>query len=262
MAGANPYAPPQASGRREGRALTGAPMLVRSAATRTAPGPPGGWLFAHLEALRTDPMRFLDRLHAEYGDVVHPHGADVHLPRLPPQQIPLHSARPRRELREAHHGLQPLAPGAGDGLVTSEGELWRRQRRIMKPAFHKERLAGFAETITTATGRLIERWAAADGPVDVNAEMMRLTLGIAGRAFFGMELSEDQALADAFSVALTYVNHYLLRVGHPPLFVPTQRTQAQRGAALPRWLGRRAHRPPQAAAARARPARHAPRSQG
>ncbi len=66
----------------------------------------------------------------------------------------------------------------GNGLVLNEGSFWRRQRRLMQPAFHRRRLAGFAEVMTEETARMLDGWEArvsGGRPFDVAMEMTLLT---------------------------------------------------------------------------------------
>ena len=79
-----------------------------------------------------------------------------------------------------------LEPGLGRGLLTSEGETWRRHRRIMAPAFDHRSIAGYAPVITGVTNDLLTRWDALpdSGEVDVGAAMMHTTLHIISRTMF------------------------------------------------------------------------------
>jgi cytochrome P450 len=85
-----------------------------------------------------------------------------------------------------------LEPGLGRGLLTSEGETWRRHRRIMAPAFDHRSIVGYAPIITEVTGGLLEQWdALADsGEIDVAAAMMHTTLHIISRAMFSSDSDE------------------------------------------------------------------------
>jgi cytochrome P450 len=81
-----------------------------------------------------------------------------------------------------------------DGLLTSEGAPWRRQRRLMQPAFHWERLVTLAGAMTDSTLAMLDRWepAAETGePLDIAAEMGSLTLRITGQVLFGVDIAED-----------------------------------------------------------------------
>jgi cytochrome P450 len=65
----------------------------------------------------------------------------------------------------------------GNGLVTSEGDFWRRQRRLIRPAFHRQRISGYGDVMVEYTKRTIDSWR--DGEeCDLHRDMMRLTLEI------------------------------------------------------------------------------------
>jgi cytochrome P450 len=91
----------------------------------------------------------------------------------------------------------------GDGLLTSEGEFHLRQRRLVQPAFYKERLENYAGVMVECAGRAQSRWQ--DGEVrDIADEMMRLTLAIVGRTLFSKDVESEatavgQALTDILS---------------------------------------------------------------
>ena len=85
-----------------------------------------------------------------------------------------------------------LRPVIGDGLVTSEGDLWRRQRRITAPAFHRRRLAQLAGAMSRIARQRVDRWRAPcerGEPVDVDREMSSLTMEIVARTLFSMDMS-------------------------------------------------------------------------
>jgi cytochrome P450 len=91
----------------------------------------------------------------------------------------------------------------GNGLVNSEGDFWRRQRRLAQPAFHRQQLASFVDLMAGATAELIERWkgiAGGDQSTDVAGDMMRLTRAIVTRTLFSVEPGVD---ADAMNRDLT-----------------------------------------------------------
>ena len=94
----------------------------------------------------------------------------------------------------------------GDGLVLSEGSFWRRQRRLMQPAFHRRRLARFAEVMTEETAKMLDGWEArvsGGRPLDVAMEMTLLTQRIIVKAMFGEDVgAEGGRIARAFETAL------------------------------------------------------------
>lgn len=85
----------------------------------------------------------------------------------------------------------------GNGLLTSEGSFWLRQRRLAQPAFHRQRIAAMGALMTSAAVETAEHWEAkvASGePVSMVHEMSRLTLKVVGEALFGTALSAKAAL--------------------------------------------------------------------
>lgn len=143
----------------------------------------------------------------------------------------------------AHQGLRLFL---GDGLLTSEDPLHRRQRRLVQPAFHRERIAGYARTMSAAAARWHGRWAslaaegvrgAADGAgpgevaLDVAAEMNALTLGIAGETLFGARVEGAAAdVAGAVTAALGIAPLAFLPFGRLALASPLPAARRFRNA--------------------------------
>src|SRR5262249_5315257 len=95
-----------------------------------------------------------------------------------------------------HYRLRSAARTLGQGLLTSEGEFWRGQRKLAQPAFHRERIAGYGQLMVDFTERMLQSWAA--GQVrDVQGDMMRLTLEIVAKTLFDAEISGDSGHASA-----------------------------------------------------------------
>lgn len=95
-----------------------------------------------------------------------------------------------------------LARVLGQGLLTSEGEFWKRQRRLVQPAFFRERILSYGGLMTAYTNRLLDGWR--DGEVrDVHRDMMRLTLEIAARSLFNVAIEGDAGtIGKALNVVL------------------------------------------------------------
>jgi cytochrome P450 len=89
----------------------------------------------------------------------------------------------------------------GEGLLTSEGQFHLRQRGLVQPAFHRERLAAYASVMSEYGVRLRDRWTARS-TLDVSHEMMRLTLAVVGKTLFSAEVEEE---ASEIGEALTTV---------------------------------------------------------
>ena len=90
-------------------------------------------------------------------------------------------------------GLQANRDLFGNGLLTSEGDFWRRQRRLAQPAFHKERIAAYGRMMVEFTSAALSLWANGER-FDLQREMTQLTLTIVARALFATEVSATRDL--------------------------------------------------------------------
>lgn len=109
----------------------------------------------------------------------------------------------------------------GQGLVTSEGTLWKRQRRLAQPAFHPRAMPDFTRLMTRCTREMLDSWRA-DEEVDIHGAMMRLTFRIVGFALLSKDLDQDaQRFGTALSATLHYVAEYTERLVPFPKWLPT-----------------------------------------
>jgi cytochrome P450 len=161
-------------------------------------------------AARRDPLGFFTRLAAAWGDIV----------RVRIGLLPMHLVSDPELIREVlvirHRdfhkglGLQRARHLLGDGLLTSEDELHRRQRHLVQPAFHHQRIEGYAAAMTECASRTSARWrrlvadATVDVRIDAHAEMLRLTLAIVGRTLFARDIEERAgSIGRALEASLT-----------------------------------------------------------
>jgi cytochrome P450 len=150
------------------------------------PGPHGRPLLGSLPDIRRDPLAFLVRIHAEYGEIAHV--------RLGPFHVFLlnHPDDIEQVLVTHHHrfikgrSLSGARRLFGNGLLTSDGALHARQRRLVQPVFHRVRLDDYARVMATLGVERRDRWRDGD-IIDIAGEMSRLTLAITGRILFGAE---------------------------------------------------------------------------
>jgi cytochrome P450 len=165
------------------------------------PGPKGHLLVGVLPEFRRDPAGFLEKLARQYGDV-------VYLP-LGRQHI-YYVGHPDaiRDVLVTHQNkfkksrmLERARVLLGDGLLTSEGHHHRRQRRLVQPAFHRDRLAGYGAVMVERSGVVRDQWQSGR-PFDVLQEMMRLTLAIVARTLFSADVESE---AGDIGSALTQV---------------------------------------------------------
>lgn len=140
--------------------------------------------------LRRDPLGFLQHLARDYGDLV---GFRV---MGQPAFLLAHPDYIREVLvtRQTNFTKSPALQRAkrllGDGLLTGEGENHLRRRRVLQPAFYRDRLQSYSQTITAFAVQARERWQPGE-PIDVLSEMMRLTLLIVAESLFGANAERD-----------------------------------------------------------------------
>ena len=149
-------------------------------ATSPLTGPKGGYFGGAAATMRRDQLGFYESCAREYGDVVET--------RLGPYRVLLiYHPDAIEELLVARNrdfiksrGVRLLRPLLGNGLFLAEGDSWLRQRRLLQPAFHRQRVAGYGEVMSEITEHYMARWH--DGQeVDANEEMMRLHSGSSTR---------------------------------------------------------------------------------
>lgn len=188
----------------------------------TIPGPKGLPITGSLLAFRRDPLQFLRDAAKQHGDVAHfrfgpaRHVYLISSPDLIKEVLVTKQAHFRKG-----KGLQVARAVVGDGILTSEGQKHLRQRRLMQPAFHRERIASYGESMVQQAVSLMEEWT--DGAVrDVHEDMMKVTLAIITETMFGKGLKEGaDKIARAIDIGLKYVATKATSIIDIPLNVPT-----------------------------------------
>ena len=164
------------------------------------PGPSGGFLGRRLISGLRQPLAFATQM-ASYGDLAHGQMAWFHIYVVNhPDLIRDVLVTKRRSFRKFRRLLRVLRTVDGDGLVTSEGELWSLQRRLVQPAFDSQRLDRYAQVTVECTRKLTDGWRSAT-TVEIAREMTNLTLEVIAKSLFGVELAGKAAtLRDAVRV--------------------------------------------------------------
>ena len=165
-------------------------------------GPNGYPLLGHASSLLRDALEFLRQCAGKYGDPVPLRffGKPVLFVNHPDTIAHVLATSHRKIVkgiaRRSDHIL------LGDGISLSEGDAWLRERRLMQPAFYRERVATYGEDMVTLTERMLEAWR--DGETrDIYVEMSNLTLAIVGKTLLGIDVWDDAPdLATAIVSAL------------------------------------------------------------
>jgi cytochrome P450 len=197
---------------------------------RVPPSPSASRLLGSAPQLRRDRIGVYERAMREQGDVVRlvvgPPGRRFEL------YCVFHPAGVHRVLagsRDAYtkgsRFMRLIAAEFGWGLLTSEGALWQRQRRLIQPLFTVRQVRSYAALMAEESAAVAERWArmpSGDGVVDAHAEMTRLTLRVLGRAVFGNDVEEAiDVVRWAFPVATRHTFRRFLSPVSLPQTWPT-----------------------------------------
>jgi cytochrome P450 len=183
--------------------------------------------------VRRDRLNFVMRATEKYGDLV--------CFRMGPKRLYLlnHPDHARHVLCDgvANYrkglGLNEARPLLGDGMLTSDGELWTSQRRLLQAAFNNKRMDEFSELMVNAAYSTVERWERVprEQVVDVAREMVGLTIGILGSTLFRIDLNET---ADEISRDLTVLTRWAMArmtsLWNLPMSVPTPGNRRARAA--------------------------------
>jgi cytochrome P450 len=172
-------------------------------------GPREHWLLGSLGEFNRDQLGFYGRCAREYGDVVPVRlGPRRGLLIYHPDAIEGVLITRARDFVKSP-GIRLLRRLLGDGLFVSEGDLWLRQRRLMQPAFHRQRIAAYGDVMATYAMRRAAGWR--DGAVmDIHPEMMAITRDIVAKTLFDADVSDDaRVIGDASHFLTEYFGRRL-----------------------------------------------------
>ena len=193
-------------------------MTVATALPR---GPRGHWLLGSFPDFVRDQLGFHRSCAREYGDFVPvriAHRRSFYL--FHPDAIEEVLVTRSRDFVKSVV-IRMLAPLLGNGLLLSEGDFWLRQRRLVQPGFHRQRVAAYGETMTAYAGERLARWTPGD-TIDVHAEMMEVTQAIVAKALFDANVADDSGrVGDAVHMAMIDFFRRLRTVVRLPGWVPT-----------------------------------------
>ncbi|HWT88739.1 MAG TPA: cytochrome P450, partial [Candidatus Angelobacter sp.] len=187
------------------------------------PPGPGGSTFAFLFGdRRRDPLAFFTKIARDYGDVSQlrllnfrtlfiNHPDDI-------EDVLVNKARKFEKGRVMKANMRLF----GEGLLTSEGDFWLRQRRLAQPAFHRARVAAYGTTMVEYAERAMRGWNSGEVR-DIHEDMMEITLQIVGKTLFNAELTRDakevgETMEVLLKLAADFGKSILI-----PLWVPTPR---------------------------------------
>ena len=181
------------------------------------PGPKGIPLFGSVFEPKGDSIRYLTKCTREYGDIVFFRflGVPACYTSRPEYIESVLVTQSNNFVKSKDY--RAMRRVLGNGLLLSEGDFWRRQRKLIQPAFHQGRITAYAQIMIDYTQRMLASWS--DGQaLDMHEAMMRLTLGIVAKTLFDADVSHE---AEGVDAALTVLMGKFLRQAGMALLLPT-----------------------------------------
>ncbi len=189
------------------------------------PGPRGVPILGNvIQVLKSEPLQYYRGLWQKYGDLVFLKLGNINGYLVAHPAYVHHILVKNQKNYIKGRGYDGFRLLVGQGLVTSEGELWQQQRKLMQPSFTPNAIGGYTDLMVEIIGRLIARWetAAKQGDtLNIDNEMMRLTMSIIGKAMFSVDLSEELTeVGEAFHIAFDFIPGHTMNPLSLPLSVP------------------------------------------
>jgi cytochrome P450 len=185
------------------------------------PGPSTGLRRFSLGPLGShDPLHYFSELAGKYGDIIGLRVLNyrIYLLNHPDYIEDVLVNHPRKFVKG--RVLRANWRVFGEGLLTSEGDFWLRQRRLAQPAFHRGRIAGYASAMVEFAERLLAGWK--DGEErDIHQEMMRLTLQVVGKTLFDADVAGDAHEVGKSLEELLEIGANFRRTVFVPQWIPT-----------------------------------------
>lgn len=186
------------------------------------PTPDEGWFGGHILQYHGNPLPFLlDNMH-QYGGIAHFRVFKYHFYQVnDPELISEVLLKKAKSFQKSALYKKVLGEYLGNGLLISDGDFWKRQRKLSQPAFHTGRIHAYAETMTDYALKLCEQWQVGE-TVNIAEDMMRVTLFIVAKTLFHTDVSDEaKEVGDAMDVMLHQVIEASRKVVRLPDWMPT-----------------------------------------
>ena len=187
---------------------------------RRPPGPKPRFIIGNMPLASRDPLSVFLKWSREFGDIFYYRAAWLHVyflnhPDLIESVLVRNSGNFQKDrvIRNSRWFF-------GNGLLTSEGDFWLRQRRLSQPAFHRERVASYAQIMTSYAEELLATWQPGETR-DIHAEMMQLTLKVVVRALFNVEAGESTHISAALNSLMRNATGIRMLVPPAGRYLPT-----------------------------------------
>jgi cytochrome P450 len=192
---------------------------------KAIPKPKDSSIFGYGSRMKKNPLKFLADLNESYPGIVQWQVLHLKIVLLTDPQLVRAVLQTNQKQYIKNSAYKQVKLLLGEGLVTSEGKLWKRQRKLIQPSFHKQYINNLFDGMLGCTNEMINEWkvvAENGGRIDFAQEMMKITLQIIGKTMLSADFKTE---AKSVAVALTYllkgVEKKALNGVNLPFWVPT-----------------------------------------
>jgi len=187
---------------------------------RRPPGPKPHFLIGNMPLASRDPLSTFLKWAREYGDIFYYRAAWLPVYFLNHPDL-IESVLVRNPANfQKDRVIRNSRWFFGNGLLTSEGDFWLRQRRLSQPAFHRERVASYASIMTAYADEMLATWQSGETR-DIHAEMMDLTLRVVVRSLFNVEAEQTAAISAALNSLMRNATGIRMLVPPAGRYLPT-----------------------------------------
>jgi cytochrome P450 len=202
--------------------MTSSPERSRRVKTRAA-GPPRRATFGLLKKLFTDRLALMSDSAEDYGDVVRIAIGPKTMYLVNHPELAKHVLADNAANYHKGIGLQEARRALGDGLLTSDGDTWRKQRRTIQPVFQPKRIARQSSVVANEVEGLVKRLRDTTGPVEILHEMTGLTLGVLGKTLLDAELGGFTSLGHSFEAVQDQAMFEAVTLSMVPQWAPLKK---------------------------------------
>ena len=192
--------------------------------------PADHWFFRNSLVVLKDPLAFFVSTFAEFGDIynVNSNLYTIYVTANPEHIQEIMVTNKKDYAKSDDYKI--LQYSLGNGLLTSEGDFWKKQRRIAQPAFHRGSMKKLLDIMIASTQKTVEDWKG-KSQIQLTDEMNFLTLDIVTQCLFGTALQTDYAkIQEAITVENEYLAERIMKPFKPPFWMPTSKNRAYRKA--------------------------------
>jgi cytochrome P450 len=186
------------------------------------PKPEGHWLLGSYSEFQADPLKFLSRTAQSQGDISCFRMGPAYIYLINhPDLIHQIFVEQTENFYKSNFAKKSLGKMLGNGLVLSDGDFWKRQRRLAQPAFHHNRIASYAEEMVNSTLAMLNNWQPGK-TVQVDQQMSQLALAIMSNTIFVLDtLEESEGVSSAIADLQAALSKRLLAAVPLPDWIPT-----------------------------------------